>query len=102
MSALSNRVAVAAVAACACAFAAPASAQLLTQKNLSAAMALTIAQTALETRKASGYAVSVTVVGRNAEVLAQVRGAGTGPRTMENGCRKGSPARTRRTPSGGL
>jgi len=47
MSALSNRVAVAAAVACACAFAAPASAQLLTQKALSAAMALTIAQTAM-------------------------------------------------------
>src|SRR5216117_2767460 len=100
MSALYNRVAVAAVAACACAFAAPASAQLLTQKNLSAAMALTIAQTALETCKASGYAVSVTVVGRNAEVLAQVRGDGTGPHTIENSFRKAYTSRTFRIPSG--
>jgi len=100
MSALSNRLAVAAVAACACAFAAPASAQLLTQKNLSAAMALTIAQTALETCKANGYAVSVTVVGRNAEVLAQVRGDGTGPHTMENSFRKAYTSRTFRIPSG--
>jgi len=53
MSALSNRVA-AAVVVVACAFAAPASAQLLTQKNLSAAMALTIAQTAMETCKTNG------------------------------------------------
>ena len=100
MSALSNRVAAAAVAACACAFAAPASAQLLTQKNLSAAMALTIAQTALETCKASGYAVSVTVVGRSGEVLAQVRGDGTGPHTMENSFRKAYTSRTFRIPSG--
>src|SRR5256714_13015979 len=99
MSALYTRVAVAAVAACACAFAAPASAQLLTQKNLSAAMALTIAQTALETCKANGYAVSVTVVGRNAEVLAQVRGDGTGPHTMENSFRKAYTSRTFRVPS---
>ena len=100
MSALYNRVAVAAVAACACAFAAPASAQLLTQKNLSAAMALTIAQTALETCKANGYAVSVTVVGRSGEVLAQVRGDGTGPHTMENSFRKAYTSRTFRIPSG--
>src|SRR5438034_2887654 len=100
MSALSNRVAAAAAAACACAFAAPASAQLLTQKNLSAAMALTIAQTALETCKANGYAVSVTVVGRSGEVLAQVRGDGTGPHTMENSFRKAYTSRTFRIPSG--
>jgi len=100
MYALSNRVAVAAVVACA--FAAPASAQLLIQKNLSAAMALTIAQTALETCKANGYAVSVTVVGRNAEVLVQVRGDGTGPHTMENSFRKAYTSRTFRIPSGDM
>src|SRR5256714_11889851 len=102
MSALYTRVAVAAVAACACAFAAPASAQLLTQKNLSAAMALTIAQTALETCKANGYAVSVSVVGRNGEPLLQVRGDGTGPHTMENSFRKAYTSRTFRIPSGDM
>jgi len=43
----------------ACALAAPASAQLLTEKSLSAAMAMTIAQTALETCTKQGYHVSV-------------------------------------------
>ncbi len=100
MSRLSKRFAAAAVVACA--FAAPASAQLLIQKNLSAAMALTIAQTALETCKANGYAVSVTVVGRNAEVLVQVRGDGTGPHTMENSFRKAYTSRTFRIPSGDM
>ncbi|HXM84081.1 MAG TPA: heme-binding protein [Burkholderiales bacterium] len=53
-----------------------------------------------ETCKANGYAVSVTVVGRNAEVLAQVRGDGTGPHTMENSFRKAYTSRTFRIPSG--
>jgi hypothetical protein len=48
----------------ACALVTPASAQLLARKDLSAAMALTIAQTAIATCKTNGYAVSATVVGR--------------------------------------
>ena len=88
--------------AIACTLAAPAGAQLITQKNLSAAMAMTIAQTAIETCKANGYAVSATVVGRNGEILVQVRGDGTGPHTMENSMRKAYTARTFRIPSGDL
>ena len=99
MSALSCRIAGTLIA---CAFAAPASAQLINQKNLSASMALTIAQTALDTCKANGYAVSVTVVGRNGEILVQVRGDGTGPHTMENSFRKAYTSRTFRIPSGDL
>ena len=99
MSAISYRLAAAAVA---CALAAPASAQLITQKNLSASMALTIAQTTIETCKANGYAVSATVVGRNGEVLVQVRGDGTGPHTMENSMRKAYTSRTFRIPSGDM
>ena len=97
MSALSCRIA---GALAACALAAPASAQLLNQKNLSAAMALTMAQTAMETCKTNGYAVSVTVVGRNGEVLVQLRGDGTGPHTMENSMCKAYTSRTFRIPSG--
>ena len=99
MSALSYRVAAVAVA---CALAAPASAQLITQKSLSASMALTIAQTTIETCKANGYAVSATVVGRNGEVLVQVRGDGTGPHNMENSMRKAYTSRTFRIPSGDM
>ena len=44
-----------------CALASPASAQLLNEKSLSATMALTIAQTALETCTKQGYHVSVHV-----------------------------------------
>ena len=91
-----------AAVAAACALAAPASAQLISQKNLSASMALTIAQTTIETCKANGYAVSATVVGRNGEVLVQVRGDGTGPHTMENSMRKAYTSRTFRIPSGDM
>ena len=99
MSALFFRVAGVVVA---CALAAPASAQLLNHKSLSASMALTIAQTAIDTCKANGYAVSVTVVGRNGEILVQVRGDGTGPHTMENSMRKAYTSRTFRIPSGDM
>jgi uncharacterized protein GlcG (DUF336 family) len=84
----------------ACALAAPASAQLLTRKDLSAAMALTIAQATMATCTANGYRVSVTVVGRNGEPLLQVRGDGTGPHTMENSFKKAYTSRTFRIPSG--
>ena len=49
------------------AVAAPAAAQLLTEKSLSAGMAITIAQTALETCTKQGYHVSVHVLGRNGD-----------------------------------
>ena len=99
MSALSCRIAGTLIA---CAFAAPASAQLINSKSLSASMALTMVQTAIYTCKTNGYAVSVTVVGRNGEVLVQVRGDGTGPHTMENSFRKAYTSRTFRIPSGDL
>src|SRR5450631_3200255 len=89
-----------AAAAVAIALSAPAGAQLIAHKDLSAAMALTMAQTAIDTCKANGYAVSVTVVGRNGEILLQVRGDNTGPHTMENSMRKAYTARTFRIPSG--
>ena len=85
-----------------CGLAAPASAQLLSHKDLTSSIAITIAQTAIETCKANGYAVSVTVVGRNGEVIVQVRGDNTGPHTIENSFRKAYTARTFRAPSGAL
>src|SRR5439155_710218 len=63
------------------ALASTAGAQLLNHKDLSASIAITIAQTAIETCKANGYAVSATVVGRNGEIIVQVRGDNTGPHT---------------------
>jgi uncharacterized protein GlcG (DUF336 family) len=79
---------------------APASAQLLNQKVLSAAMALSIAQTALETCTKQGYHVSVHVLGRDGEVLVAVRGDDAPPHTMENSQKKAYTARTFRIPSG--
>ena len=84
----------------ACALVAPASAQLLARKDLSAAAAVTIAQTAIATCTANGYRVSATIVGRNGEVLVQIRGDNTGPHTMENSFKKAFTARTFRIPSG--
>jgi uncharacterized protein GlcG (DUF336 family) len=89
-----------ALLASAIALAAPASAQLLARKDLSAAIAIEIVQTAIATCKANGYAVSATVVGRNGEIVAQVRGDNTGPHTIENSFRKAYTARTFRIPSG--
>lgn len=94
--------AIAVTAASAFALEAPASAQLLSHKDISAALAMTIVQTAIETCKANGYAVSATVVGRNGEIIVQVRGDNTGPHTIENSFRKAYTARTFRAPSGAL
>jgi uncharacterized protein GlcG (DUF336 family) len=85
-----------------CFCSAPASAQLLAHKDLTASLAVTIAQTAIEVCKTNGYAVSATVVGRNGEILVQIRGDNTGPHTFENSFRKAYTARTFRSPSGAL
>src|ERR1700723_3188293 len=83
-----------------CALAAPASAQLPEHKDLTSSIAIAIAQTTIETCKANGYAVSVTVVGRNGEVILQVRGENTGPPPFENSFRKAYTAWTFLFPSG--
>ena len=84
----------------AAASAAPAQAQLLSHKDVSMGMAVTMATTAIATCKANGYKVSATVVGRAGEVLVQLRGDDTGPHTVENSFRKAFTARTFRVPSG--
>ena len=83
-----------------CVLVSPASAQLVTQKSLSAATSMTIAQTALETCTKQGYHVSVHVLGRNGEVLVAVRGDDAPPHTMESSQRKAYTSRTFRIPSG--
>jgi uncharacterized protein GlcG (DUF336 family) len=83
-----------------CALVTPVNAQLLSRKDLSAAMALTIAQTVIATCTQNGHRVSVAVVGRDGEMLVHVRGDGTGPHTMENSFRKAYTSRTFRIPSG--
>jgi uncharacterized protein GlcG (DUF336 family) len=91
--------AVAVISTCALA---PASAELLSHKDISASVALTIIETTIETCKTNGYKVSATVVGRNGEIIAQVRGDDTGPHTIENSFRKAYTARTFRQPSGAM
>jgi len=85
-----------------CIFSPTANAELINHKDLSASMAVTIAQAAIESCKANGYAVSVTVVGRNGEIIAQIRGDNTSPHTIENSMRKAYTSRTFRSPSGQL
>ena len=81
---------------------APAQAQLLQHKDLTASIAFEIAETAQATCKANGYSVSVTVVGRSGEIILQVRGDDANPHTFENSKRKAYTARTTRSPSGAL
>jgi uncharacterized protein GlcG (DUF336 family) len=88
-----------ALIASACAWALPATAQLATQKALSYTMIKQIAEGALEACQAKGYAVSVTVVGRDGGILAQIKGDGAAPHTMENSRRKAYTALTFGSPS---
>jgi uncharacterized protein GlcG (DUF336 family) len=79
-----------------------ADAQLLARKDLSLATALAIATTGAEMCKGQGYTVSVTVVGRNGEIIVQLRGDNAPPHTVENSFRKAYSSRTYRVPSGEL
>jgi uncharacterized protein GlcG (DUF336 family) len=91
MSALFNRVALAALA---CAIAAPASAQLIERKDLSYAVAKTIAENALDDCKARGYPVSVVVVDRGGNTVVGLRADNASVHTMENARRKAYTAMT--------
>ena len=91
-----------ALAGLACALAATASAQTVARKDLSLDGAVTIASTAIADCKAKGFQVSATVVGRNGEVMVQLRGDGTGPHTMENSFKKAFTSRTFRIASGDM
>ena len=102
MSIIRHSLALAALAGLAGMLAAPASAQVLSRKDISAEAAMTIASTAIATCKTNGYSVSVAVVGRAGELILHVRGDGTGPHTMDNSFRKAYTARTFRSPSGNL
>src|SRR5215471_20514006 len=57
----------------------------------------TIAETAIESCKASGYSVSAVVVDRAGEVIVALRGDNASPHTMENARRKAYTARSFRT-----
>ena len=87
-------------AALACGLAGSANAQLVARKDLSAAMAMTMAETAIATCKTNGYNVSANVVGRNGEVIVAMRGDNTGPHTLENSMKKAYTAKAQRRSSG--
>ena len=80
--------------AAASSFAAPASAQLLERKDLSYAMALTIATGALEACKARGYPTGVVVVDRGGNTIVSLKGDNAGLHTVENARRKAYTALT--------
>jgi uncharacterized protein GlcG (DUF336 family) len=86
--------------ACALACGPSANAQVLAHKDISLAMATTMAMTAIESCKGQGYNVSVNVVGREGQVILALRNELAGPATMENSMKKAYTARTFRTPSG--
>ncbi len=77
----------------------PASAQLIKHRDLSLATALTIATTAADQCKGQGYAVSVAVLGREAQIIVQLRGDSSPPHSIENSYRRAYTALTYRQPS---
>ena len=66
----------------------PARAELLAHRDLPYAVALTIAQGAVESCAAKGYAESAVVVDRDGETIIAIRGDNAGPHTMENARRR--------------
>jgi uncharacterized protein GlcG (DUF336 family) len=72
---------------------------LVIEKNISLAMAQTIANAAMEKCKEMGFKVSVTVVDRAGLPIVMLRGDGAGLHTPEGSDRKAYTARTFRTPS---
>jgi uncharacterized protein GlcG (DUF336 family) len=79
------------------ALAVPAQAQLLTHRDLSYPIARSIAEAAIESCGAKGYAVSAVVVDRAGETMVAMRADGAGPHTMENARRKAYTALSFRT-----
>jgi len=66
----------------------PARAELLVHHDLPYAVALIIAQEAVASCAAKGYAESAVVVDRDGETIVAIRGDNAGPHTMENARRK--------------
>jgi len=67
---------------------------IIIHHELSAATAIQMAQTAMDTCAKNGYRVTVTIVDRQGETLLQVRGDNANPHTVENSRRKAYTART--------
>jgi uncharacterized protein GlcG (DUF336 family) len=72
---------------------------LVTEKNISLAMAQAIATAALEKCQSMGYKVSVVVLDRSGLQVAMLRGDGAGLHTPEGADRKAYTARTYKAPS---
>ena len=72
---------------------------LVTQKNVSLAMAQTIAQAALAQCESMGFKVSAAVVDRGGLTIVMLRGDGAGLHTPEGAERKAYTARTFSQPS---
>jgi uncharacterized protein GlcG (DUF336 family) len=81
------------------ALASQAHAQVLTQKNVSQAMAQTIANAALAQCQSMGFKVSVAVLDRDGLQVVMLRGDGAGLHTPEGAERKAYTARTFSQPS---
>jgi uncharacterized protein GlcG (DUF336 family) len=81
------------------ALASQAHAQVLTQKNVSQAMAQTIANAALAQCQSMGFKVSVAVLDRDGLQVVMLRGDGAGLHTLEGAERKAYTARTFSQPS---
>jgi uncharacterized protein GlcG (DUF336 family) len=96
MSPLSQALASFAVAA---ALSSPASAQVLTQKNVSLAMAQTIANAAYAQCQSMGFKVAVAVIDRGGQTIVMLHGDGAGLHTPEGAERKAYTARTFSQPS---
>lgn len=69
-------------------------AQLLQHKDLSYALAKTIAEVAIDDCRARGYAVAAVVVDRAGDTIVAMRADNAAPHTMENARRKAYTART--------
>jgi uncharacterized protein GlcG (DUF336 family) len=85
--------------AVAAALSSPAGAQVLTQKNISMAMAQTIANAALAQCQSMGFKIAVAVVDRGGQTIVMLRGDGAGLHTPEGAERKAYTARTFSQPS---
>jgi uncharacterized protein GlcG (DUF336 family) len=77
----------------------PAGAELLVRHDLPYAVALAIAQTAVESCAAKGYAESAVVVDHDGETIVAIRGNNAQPYTMENARRKAYTAANFRIPT---
>jgi uncharacterized protein GlcG (DUF336 family) len=97
---MSSTVRIAAGFAAALALSLPTHGQgLITDKDMSLAMAQSVANGALEKCQSMGYKVSVVVLDRAGVQIVMLRGDGAGLHTVEGADRKAYTARTYRAPS---